>query len=70
MNTVAGTQSQSLLWGVGLFETMLVLHDRVLHETMHFARMCEAARALRLPVPEARQWQAGRARFQAAPLAS
>lgn len=49
--------SQSLLWGVGLFETMLVLHGRVIHEALHFERMCEAARALELPAPDATEWK-------------
>lgn len=48
--------SPSLLWGVGLFETMLVVRDRVTLERAHFERMADGARQLTIPEPEEGAW--------------
>ncbi len=43
-------------WGLGLFETMLVLSGRPVLEWRHFERMRISARDLGVPVPSERQW--------------
>lgn len=48
--------SPSLLWGVGLFETMLVVRGRVTLERTHFERMAAGARQLAIPEPEEDMW--------------
>ena len=48
--------SPSLLWGVGLFETMLVVRGRVTLERAHFDRMVAGARQLAIPEPEEGSW--------------
>ncbi|MFN2239184.1 MAG: aminotransferase class IV [Thermoanaerobaculia bacterium] len=49
--------SPSLLWGVGLFETMLVVRGRVTLERVHFERMAAGARQLAIPEPEESRWE-------------
>lgn len=51
------TRSQSLNWGVGLFETMLVIRGRAAFERQHFDRMIAAARELGLPAPSWEEWR-------------
>jgi branched-subunit amino acid aminotransferase/4-amino-4-deoxychorismate lyase len=48
--------SPSLLWGVGLFETMLVVRGRVTLERAHFERMAAGARELGIPEPDEGMW--------------
>ncbi|MCA1732684.1 MAG: aminotransferase class IV, partial [Acidobacteria bacterium] len=48
--------SPSLLWGVGLFETMLAVRGRVTLERAHFERMAAGARQLAIPEPEEGAW--------------
>lgn len=50
-------RSQSLLWGIGLFETMLVIAGSVVFETRHFERMATAARELGIPEPSPDAWR-------------
>lgn len=57
MNTIrVDTGSQSLLWGVGLFETMLVTGGRIILEREHFDRMVASASELRFPLPSSNAW--------------
>lgn len=68
MSTRVDVRSQSLLWGVGLFETMLVVRGRVIMEQQHFERMSSAAGELGIPAPTPDQWHdAVRAAVHAAP---
>jgi branched-subunit amino acid aminotransferase/4-amino-4-deoxychorismate lyase len=48
--------SPSLLWGVGLYETMLAVRGRVTLEREHFERMAAGARQLGIPEPEEEIW--------------
>lgn len=57
MNSRVDTGSQSVLWGVGLFETMLVVRGRVVLGQRHFERMSAAAGELGIPAPAPEQWQ-------------
>ena len=49
--------SPALLWGVGLFETMLVVRGRVTLERAHYERMAAGARQLAIPEPEEGGWE-------------
>lgn len=51
------TRSQSLLWGVGLFETMLVVRGRIIFEQRHLERMSAAARELGIREPSSAEWR-------------
>jgi branched-subunit amino acid aminotransferase/4-amino-4-deoxychorismate lyase len=48
--------SPSLLWGVGLFETMLAIRGQVTLERAHFERMVAGARELAIPEPDETMW--------------